>query len=55
MDYSWSIIVLTFEFLLLLNHDDVTWDCPKRKDMGKRRIILTHDFRKRIKGTICIL
>jgi hypothetical protein len=55
MDYSWSIIVLTFEFLLLLNHDDVTWDSPKRKDMGKRRIILTHGFRKRIKGTICIL
>jgi len=20
---------LNFEFLLVLNHDDVTWDCPK--------------------------
>jgi hypothetical protein len=25
-----------FEFLLVLNHDDVTWDCPKGEDMGKR-------------------
>jgi hypothetical protein len=55
MDYSWSIAVLTFDFLLLLNHDDVTWDCPKRKDLGKRMIILTHGFRKRIKGTMGIL
>jgi hypothetical protein len=33
--YSWNILVLNFEFLLVLNHDDVTWDCPKREDLGK--------------------
>jgi hypothetical protein len=26
-----------FYFLLVLNHDDVTWNYPKREDMGKRR------------------
>jgi hypothetical protein len=26
---------LNFEFLLVLNHDDVTWDCPKMGVMGK--------------------
>jgi hypothetical protein len=29
---------LNFEFLLVLNHDDVTWDYPKREDLGKKRI-----------------
>jgi hypothetical protein len=42
MDYSWSIIVLNFEFFLVLNHDDVTWDCPKREDLRKRRRILRY-------------
>jgi hypothetical protein len=36
MDCSWSIIVLNFEFLLVLNYDDVIWDCPKKEDLGKR-------------------
>jgi hypothetical protein len=44
-----------FEFLLVLNHDDVTWDCPKREDMGKRRIIFRHNFGKIVKRTISIL
>ncbi len=35
-DCSWNIIVLNFEFLLVLNRDDVAWDCPKKEDMGKR-------------------
>jgi hypothetical protein len=43
-DYSWSTIVLNFEFLLGHFHDDVTWDCPKMEDLGKRRIILGHCF-----------
>ncbi len=28
---------LNFEFLLVLNHDDVTRDCPKRENLGKKR------------------
>jgi hypothetical protein len=47
MDYSWSIVVLSFEFLLVLNHDDVIWDYPKREDIGKRRIILKHTILRR--------
>jgi hypothetical protein len=34
-DYSWSIIVLNFEFLLVLNHDNVTWDCIKGGRYGE--------------------
>jgi hypothetical protein len=35
MDCSLYIVGLNFEFLLVLNHDDVTWDCPKGRDLGK--------------------
>jgi hypothetical protein len=35
MDYLWNIVGLNFEFSLVLNHDDVTWDCPKGEDIGK--------------------
>jgi hypothetical protein len=35
---------LNFEFLLVLNHDDVTWDYPEREDLGKRRKIFGHNF-----------
>jgi hypothetical protein len=28
---------LNFEFLLVLNHDDVTENCPKKEDLGKKR------------------
>jgi hypothetical protein len=52
MVYSWSIVVLTFEFLLVLNHGDVIWDCPKREDLRKRRIIVRHNFGKRVRGIV---
>jgi hypothetical protein len=26
-----------FEFLLVLNHDDVIWDCPKRGRSGEEK------------------
>jgi hypothetical protein len=32
-----TLLVLNFEFLLVLNYDDVTRDYPKRKDLGKRK------------------
>ncbi len=35
---------LNFEFLLVLNHDDVTWDYPKMGDMGKRKSLLDTHF-----------
>jgi hypothetical protein len=35
-DWSWNIVSLNFEFLLVLNHDDVTCDCPKMGDPRKR-------------------
>jgi hypothetical protein len=28
---------LNFEFLFVLNHDDVAWDYTKKEDMGKKR------------------
>jgi hypothetical protein len=42
-----TFLVLNFEFLLVLNHDDVTWDYQKREDMGKKRIILKHIILKK--------
>jgi len=42
MDCLWKIVVLNFEFMLVLNHDDVTWDCPKGGDLGKTRMIFGH-------------
>jgi hypothetical protein len=35
MDFSWSIVVLNFEFMLVLNHDDVTWGLPKEERFGE--------------------
>jgi hypothetical protein len=35
-DYSWDIVDLNFEILLVLNHDDVTWDYLKMGDLDKR-------------------
>jgi hypothetical protein len=32
-----TLLVLNFELLLVLNHGDVTKDCPKQEDLGKRR------------------
>jgi hypothetical protein len=31
-----TLLVLNFEFLLVLNHDCVTWDYPKREDIGEK-------------------
>jgi hypothetical protein len=42
---------LNFEFLLVLNHDDVTWD-PKEEDMGKKKGIFRHIIWKKKKGAI---
>jgi hypothetical protein len=33
-------VILNFEFLLVLNHDDGTSDCPKREDLGKHEGLL---------------
>jgi hypothetical protein len=35
-DCSWNIVGLNIEFLLVLNHDDVTWDYSKGGDLGER-------------------
>ncbi len=43
-DYSWNIVGLNFEFLLVLNHDDMTWDCPKKEDMGNMNGFLDTQF-----------
>jgi hypothetical protein len=32
-----TLLVLNFEFLLVLNHDGVTWNYPKKEDLGKKR------------------
>ncbi len=40
MDCSWNIVGLNFEFLLVLNHDDVTWDYPKKEDLGNMNSLL---------------
>ncbi len=32
-----TLLVLNFEFLLVLTHDDVTWDCFKKEHIKKRR------------------
>jgi hypothetical protein len=40
MDRSWNIVGLNFEFLLVLNHDDVSWDYPKREALGNMNSLL---------------
>jgi hypothetical protein len=35
-----TLLVLKFEFFFVLNHEDVTRDCPKREDLGKGRRFL---------------
>ncbi len=43
MDCSWIIVVLNFEFSLVLSHDYVTWDYPKKRfgeEEGMRHIVL---------------
>jgi hypothetical protein len=41
--------------MLVLNHDDVTWDYPKREDIGKRRRILKHTALEEIRIAISTL
>jgi hypothetical protein len=53
--YSWNIVSLNFEFLLILNHDDVTWDCLKKEYMEKRKGIPKHTIWRRVRGAIRIL
>jgi len=43
---------LNFEFLLFLDHGDVTWDCPKGRVLGRRRIILGHTFLEIVGGAV---
>jgi hypothetical protein len=43
-DWSWKIVGLNFEFLLVLNHDDATWDCPKMGVLGKKNSLLNTQF-----------
>ncbi len=38
-DLSWNIVSLNFEFLLFLDHCDVTCDYPKGNVLGRRRIL----------------
>ncbi len=42
---------MNFEFLLVLNHDDVIWDCLKKEDLGKRGII-KHTILRKVGGAI---
>jgi hypothetical protein len=44
MDCSWNIVGLNFEILLVLNHDDMTRDCPKGEDLGKNNSFLNTKF-----------
>jgi hypothetical protein len=43
---------LNFEFLLFLDHGDVTWDCPKKKVLGGKGGILKHIVLGRGNGVI---
>jgi hypothetical protein len=45
-----AFLVLDFEFLLVLNHNDVTWDCSKREDLDLF-FILKHMF-WRMRGAV---
>jgi hypothetical protein len=44
--WSWNIVGLNFEFLLVLNNDDVTWDCPEGEVLGKKISLLDTQFWK---------
>ncbi len=47
-----TLLVLNFELLLVLNHDDVIWDYPKEEDMGRRKNILRHIILGRVRGVV---
>jgi hypothetical protein len=44
---------LNFEFLLVLNHDEETWDCPKGEVLEKRDI-LKHNVSRKVRGVVGI-
>jgi hypothetical protein len=46
---------LNFEFLKNLNHDDVTWNCPKGLVLGRKKGILKHTVLGKVRGVIGIL
>ncbi len=39
-DCSWNIVGFNFEFLLVLNNDDVTWDYTNGEDLGNKNSFL---------------
>jgi hypothetical protein len=43
---------LNFQFLLFLDHGDVTWDCLKRKVLGEKGGILKYTVLGRRRGAI---
>jgi hypothetical protein len=47
-----TLLVLNFEFLLVLNHHDVIWDYLKKEDMGKRRNVFRHTILGRVRGAL---
>ncbi len=47
-----TLLVLNFEYLLVFNHDDVTWDHPKREDLGKREDISRNMIFGRVRGVV---
>jgi hypothetical protein len=47
-----TLLVWILSFCCFWNHDDVTWDCPKRRVLGRRKRILKHIFLGRVKGVV---
>jgi hypothetical protein len=43
---------LNFEFLLFLDHGDVTWDSPKGESFGEKEGIFKHIVLGRVKGVV---
>jgi hypothetical protein len=46
-----NFVSFNFEFLLVLNQNEETWDCPKGEVL-KKRDILKHTILGRIRGAI---
>jgi hypothetical protein len=47
-----TLLVLNFEYLLVLNHDDMTWDYPKREDLGKREDIIKNIVSRKVRRVV---
>jgi hypothetical protein len=50
-----TLLVRILNFYYFWNHDDVTWDCPKGKILGKRKGILKHTILGRIRRIVSTL